>query len=121
MGDPTSTGPHSIDPADRRDSPRVPMKLRVRPLAGGDFVEHDGDISIGGALFHAPEAKEGERFELRFQLPGAAQELSCQGEVLRVREAGEGRRVHLKFVELPIDQELAIARYIDDLLAGTKA
>lgn len=117
MGDPTS----SFDPADRRDSPRVPMKLRVRPLSGGDFVEYDGDLSVGGALFHSPSAVEGDRFELKFQLPGSAQELTCQAEVLRVRDAGDTRRVHLKFAELPIEQELAIAKYIDDLLAGAKA
>src|SRR5687768_13520219 len=119
MGDPTSSGPQSLDPADRRDSPRVPMKLRVRPAGGaGDFVEHDGDLSVGGALFHAPIAVQGDRFELEFQLPGSSHQLQCLAEVLRVREAGDTQRVHLKFVELSIEQELAIARYIDDLLAG---
>lgn len=118
--DPSSAGPLSTDPSDRRDSPRVPMKLRVRPQGGGEFVEYDGDISLGGAFFLASDAREGERYELRFQLPGTEKELSCSGEVLRVRDAGDRRSVHLRFVELPIDQELAIARYIDELLAGTR-
>jgi hypothetical protein len=97
------------------------MKLLVRPVGGGDFVEHDGDISVGGALFHAPTAVSGERYELKFQLPGSTQVMSCHGEVLRVREAGGTQRVHLKFIELPLELELAIAKYIDDLLAGAKA
>lgn len=121
MGDPSASGPHSFDPSDRRDSPRVPMKLHVRPASGGDFVEYDGDLSVGGALFHAAAAVQGDRYELRFQLPGAASSMTCFAEVLRVRDTGPSRRVHLKFLELPIEHELAIAKYIDDLLVGSPA
>jgi len=119
MSDPTSPGPHSFDPADRRDSPRVPMRFHVRPSSGqGEWAAHEGDLSIGGALFHTASAMAGDLYQIKFNLPDKGQEVVCQAEVLRVREAGPLKRVHLKFSELSLEQELAIAKYIDDLIAS---
>ncbi|MDQ3263292.1 MAG: PilZ domain-containing protein [Myxococcota bacterium] len=119
MSDLTSSGPHSFDPADRRDSPRVPMRFHVRPIDGdGDFQLHEGDLSIGGALFHTAVAGAGDLYQIKFRLPDQQQEILCKAEVLRVRDAGSLKRVHLKFVELSLEQELGIARYIDNLIAS---
>lgn len=119
MGDPTGSGPHSFDPSDRRDSPRVPMKFHVRPVGGtGDYQEHEGDLSIGGALFHSPTAVAGAQYEIKFRLPEKTRDVVCKAEVLRVRDVGDTQRVHLKFYDLELEHELAIAKYIDDLIAS---
>jgi uncharacterized protein (TIGR02266 family) len=101
---------------DRRDSPRVPMKILVRQVElGGSFEERVGDIGLGGAFFEERTLPVGRRVELRFRLPGREHEVRCQGEVLRVsREPEERPGAHVKFLDLPTDIELAIARFIDD-------
>jgi hypothetical protein len=103
---------------DRRDSPRVPLKLLVRQVdLGGSFEEKDGDISVGGVYFADRHTPAGRQVELRFRLPGRDKEIRCQGEILRVSE-GKGRYgAHVRFVDLPTDVELAVARFIDDQLA----
>jgi hypothetical protein len=99
--------------SDRRDSARVPLKLLVRETAlGGSFEERDGHLALGGVDFDALHPPVGTRFELRFLLPGARQEIRAVAEVLRITREGERYGAHLRFVEIPIDAELAIARYL---------
>lgn len=100
---------------DRRDSPRVPVKIRVRyPETGGSFEERDGDISIGGVYYREAIPPQSKRVELRFRLPTFAAEASCGGEILRISSEENGRPgVHVRFDELPVDLELALARFID--------
>ena len=114
MADPSNSKPSE---ADRRDSPRVPMKLLIRDLAeGGSFQELEGDISVGGVAFHVRYPPTGSQFEVRFRLPGQDKDVRCKAELIRIRDEAEGKGVHLRFLEIDVDQELAIARYIDDLL-----
>jgi len=99
--------------SDRRDSARVPLKLLVREVAlGGSFEERDGHLALGGVDFAALHPPVGTRFELRFLLPGGRQEIRAVAEVLRITREGERYGAHLRFVEIPIDAELAIARYL---------
>ncbi len=118
MADPSNSGIHDKPSgADRRDSPRVPMKFLVRDLAeGGSFQELQGDLSVGGAAFHVRYPPTGSQFEVRFHLPGLEKDVRCKAELLRVRDEAAGKGVHLRFLELDVNLELAIARYIDDLL-----
>ncbi len=118
MADPSNSGIHDKPSgADRRDSPRVPMKFLVRDLAeGGSFQEFQGDLSVGGAAFLGRYPPTGSQFEVRFRLPGQDKDVRCKAELIRVRDEAEGKGVHLRFLEIDVDQELAIARYIDDLL-----
>lgn len=100
---------------ERRDSPRIPMKILVRQVElGGSFEERPGDLGVGGAFFEERSIPVGRRVELRFRLPGLEREVRCQGEVLRVSREPEKAGVHVRFMDLPTEVELAIARFIDD-------
>ena len=100
---------------DRRDSPRIPVKLWVRMVdAGGSFEERDGDVGVGGAYFEDRHLPVGKAVQMRFSLPGKTDEIRCEGEILRISEQPSKFGAHVRFVDLPTDAELAIARYIDD-------
>jgi hypothetical protein len=103
---------------DRRDSPRLPIKLLVRDVeAGGSFEERDGDIGVGGVFFKERFVPTGRRVELRFQLPTMTDEIRCEGEVVHFSEADGRTGAHVQFLELPIATERAIARFIDERVA----
>lgn len=98
---------------DRRDSHRVPIELLVRDAAlGGSFEPYHGNIGIGGVYFDALHPPVGSKVELRFLVPGAREEVRAIGEVLRVSREGERFGAHVKFIEIPLDAELAIARFL---------
>jgi uncharacterized protein (TIGR02266 family) len=101
---------------DRRDSPRIPLKLKVRyPENGEAFVERDGDIALGGVYYTEAMPPQEARVEVRFSLPTLQQEAHCTGEILRISSTEDGRPgVHVRFDELPVELELALARFIDD-------
>ncbi len=99
--------------ADRRDSQRIPVPLLVRDATlGGSFEQLDGNLSLGGVFFDGLHPPVGSRFELRFILPGAREEIRAVGEVLRVSREGAKFGAHLKFVDIPLEAELAIARFL---------
>jgi hypothetical protein len=101
------------DESDRRDSMRVPIQLLVRDAAlGGSFEPYAGNLGIGGVYFEANHPPVGSRVELRFLVPGAREEIRVAGEVLRVSREGSRFGAHVKFVEIGLDAELAIARYL---------
>ncbi len=101
------------DEADRRDSMRVPIQLLVRDAAlGGSFEPFVGNLGIGGVYFEAAHPPVGSRVELRFLVPGAREEIRVAGEVLRVSREGPRFGAHVKFVDIGLDAELAIARYL---------
>ena len=100
--------------ADRRDSLRVPIRLMVRDVAlGGSFDEHAGNLSLGGAYFTEGHPPFGTRVELRFIVPGVHGEVRAQGEILRVSRDGRAFGAHVKFADLPLETELAIARFLE--------
>lgn len=102
---------------DRRDSPRVPMRLRVRRAGGSeDFETRDGDLSLGGCAWHGAGLEAGARVEVRFSLPMLPDEVEATGEVLQVTHGPQGPAAHVRFVDLPVEAELAIARHLDDVL-----
>ncbi len=99
--------------ADRRDSQRVRIHLLVREAAlGGSFEPFDGNLGIGGVYFDAAHPPFGSHVELRFLLPGAPEEIQALGEVLRVSREGARFGAHVKFVDIPLEAELAIARFL---------
>ncbi len=117
MSDATPSHAAAPDPraaaADRRDSTRVPIPLLIREEAlGGSFEAHDGNLSLGGAYFEALHPPAGDRFAVRFLLPGLREEIQAQAELLRVTREGERFGAHLRFVDLSLDTELAIARFL---------
>jgi hypothetical protein len=99
--------------AERRDSARVPVKLLVRDFAlGGSFEPFDGNLGIGGVWFEALHPPVGGALELRFLVPGAREEVHVLGDVVRVTREGDRFGAHVKFVDIPLEAELAIARWL---------
>ncbi|WP_242392336.1 PilZ domain-containing protein [Anaeromyxobacter oryzisoli] len=99
--------------ADRRDSRRIPVALLVRDLAlGGSFEPYAGNLALGGVYFEALHPPAGSRLEVRFLLPGVQGEVHAVAEVLRVSHEGERFGAHLRFVEIPLEAEMAIARHL---------
>jgi hypothetical protein len=99
--------------ADRRESVRVPMRLFVRDAAlGGSFEPRDGHLALGGVDFEALHPPAGARLDVRFILPGSEGEIRARAEVLRVSREGARFGTHLKFTDIPLDAELAIARFL---------
>lgn len=115
MDDRAGKGAGAQGEADRRDSRRVALRLLVRDSTlGGSFEPFDGNLGIGGVWFVAPHPPVGHRLELRFLVPGAPEEVRAVGEVLRVTREGDRFGAHLKFVEIPLEAELAIARFLQE-------
>ena len=108
---------------ERRESPRVPMQFQVRPVEGeAVFEAREGDLSLGGCAWRGGTMEAGPHVELRFRLPSLPDELRVRGEVLHVREGPLGLATHVRFMDLPVETELAIARHLDDLeLASPKS
>src|SRR5512138_2788580 len=104
--------PAVADPyAERRDSHRIPVRLLVRePALGGSFEARDGNLSIGGVLYWALHPPVGGRVEVRFFIPGFKREVQAIGEVLRVSREGDRFGTHVRFVEIPLDAEMTLAR-----------
>jgi len=108
---------------DRRESPRVPMRIRVRrentSLA---FDSREGNISLGGFAWFGAALSVGQKVEARFTLPGSTEEIQVRGEVLHVGHGSRGSSAHVRFLDLPVETEMLIARYLDDLeLAESKS
>src|SRR5687767_4728865 len=92
--------PHalSIRLEDRRESPRVPMRFRVRGAgAHGEFLEVDGDLSLGGMAFFSRNPAPYDRVEARFKLTRSGIELRAEAEVVRRSYDGQFHGLHLKF------------------------
>ena len=100
---------------DRRDSLRVPIQLLVRDDAvGGSYEPYAGNLALGGVWYDSFHPPVGSHLQLRFLVPGARQEIRAFGEVLRVSREGARFGAHVKFVDIPLDAELAIARYLQE-------
>lgn len=105
--------PRVATASDRRDSARVSLPLLVRDVElGGSFEEHPGNLGLGGAYFEFLHQPAGNRLEVRFLLPGRREEIQALAEVVRVTREGERFGVHLRFVDLPLEAELALARFL---------
>lgn len=107
---------------ERRDSPRVPMTFLVRDvgLLDGEWEERQGDLSLGGISWRGKTAPHGVEVDVRFRLPLVPKEVRARGEILRVKAAGVGIDFHLRFTELSLPAEMAIARFLDEWMAKQK-
>lgn len=112
----SESGSSGVDKAilDRRDSPRVPMRFWAREQGDNSWMEYDGDLSVGGVFFKSSVPPRGTRFEIKLKLPQARSELLASGELIRFGTKGDAG-AHIRFVDAPLDVELAIAKYLDDL------
>ena len=101
---------------DRRDSPRVTMRFQVRRAGTADtFDSREGNLSLGGFAWFGSAMPVGTKVEARFNLPGSPEEIQVRGEVLHVGHGSRGTSAHVRFMDLPVEAELRIARYLDDV------
>jgi hypothetical protein len=104
---------------DRRDSDRVPCRILVREAAlGGSFEERVGNLSIGGVYFAGLHPPAGSIIEVRFFVPGHEQEIEARGEVVRVSRDGDQFGAHIRFTEILLESELALARFLQGRAGG---
>ncbi len=103
---------------DRRDSPRVPMTFLLRDAARSEteWVERDGDLSLGGVYWRGKTPPFGSRVEVRFRLKGIPKEIRTFGEIIRILDTGSNLDFHVRFTELDVSTELSIARFLDEWL-----
>jgi hypothetical protein len=107
--------------SDRRDSPRVSVKLWIRQVEVGEaFEEREGNVGVWGAYFESTSAPIGKVVELKFALPGLDEEFLCNGEILSISEQRDKFGAHVRFVDLSTEVELTIAKFIDDNALGDK-
>ncbi len=107
------------DVHDRRDSPRVPFSFRVRcARESEEFEQSNGDLSTGGVFWAAGHPVPCRDVEVRVTLPGHDDEIAARGEIVGTREQQGSVGFHVRFVELSTEGELAIARYIDEVVIG---
>lgn len=87
------------------------------------WEERTGDLSVGGMRWSGKTPPRGNLVEVRFQLPGYEREVVAKGEVIRVSETRTGVDFHVRFADLDVQSELAVARYLDDMmvLAGKES
>jgi hypothetical protein len=101
---------------ERRESPRVSMRLRVKRADSADsFEAREGNLSLGGFAWFSGAQPVGSKIEVRISLPDAGEELQLRGEVIHVAHGSRGTSAHARFLELPVEAELRIARYLDDV------
>jgi len=100
---------------ERRDSARIPFTFQVRDAAlGGSFETYEGNIAIGGVYYAGLHPPAGAKVEVRFLLPGESGEVMAMGEVIRVSREGERFGAHIRFTEIPLESELALARFFQE-------
>lgn len=80
------------------------------PAAGGSFEEWPGWLDATGIHFtmsHPPA----RRLELRFLLPGAAEESRAGGEVIRVDRENDRFVAHVRLDDMDAASRAAVARF----------
>ncbi|RLB59021.1 MAG: PilZ domain-containing protein [Deltaproteobacteria bacterium] len=105
---------------DRRESHRLPIDVEVRQ-GNAPFSSHQGNIGIGGVFFKTPlDLPTGALVQLRFTLPDNSEAIQAKGEVVEITAVGrpEDRGTRVRFIDLDIKNELAIARFLDDHAAS---
>jgi hypothetical protein len=99
------------DSSDRRDSFRVPIEVMIRDLAlGGSFEPRTARLSLNGIYFTEGHPPIGRQVEFRFLPPGGRTEVRSRGEIVRVDQEGARFGALVAFQDLPVEDELAIAR-----------
>jgi c-di-GMP-binding flagellar brake protein YcgR len=103
---------------DRRESPRLPIKVWVKNTSSNAFQQVQGDISVGGMHFLDKLPIDGKRIDLRFKLPGRSEEVHVAGEVVDISKKDTGYGAHVRFGEMDLQTQRAIARFIDERTGG---
>jgi hypothetical protein len=98
---------------ERRTSPRAPLRLWVvDPGESGVPTVYEGEVGLGGASWWTRYPPIAPEVDIHFRLPEGF-ETRAHAKVLRVLEDGVDHRVQVKFTDLPVKVELALARYLE--------
>jgi PilZ domain-containing protein len=98
---------------ERRMSPRAPLRLWVvDPGESGVPSVYEGEVGLGGASWWTRYPPLAAQVDIHFRLPEGF-ELKARAKVLRVLDDGDDHRVQVKFTDLPVKTELALARYLE--------
>jgi hypothetical protein len=87
-----------------------------RPAA--NWLEGEGNLSTGGIQWSGKRTPNGRLVDVRFRLPGVPREVHAKGEIIRVSGDNGTSRFHVRFTDLDVQSELAIARYLDRVFFG---
>jgi hypothetical protein len=98
--------------SDRRDSARVERGLRVRAEGAEVAAPVQGELGLGGASWRQTTPVS-PRYEVSFHLPDLAEDVVAKAEVVRTEPEATATRVRVRFVELPLVVELALARFVE--------
>lgn len=84
--------------ADKRKQERVPVELWIEAERDGElYFQRASNLSIGGAFFaQTIPLPLGTKVSLKFELPGDAVEIRCNGEIVTAKDLGMG----VSFVDL---------------------
>lgn len=99
---------------ERRDSPRVSHRFWVSTQgeAAGLSQVYEGHLGLGGVTFWTPFPPSSEKVEIGLRIYSWPDEFKATGHVVREHRDDGMVQVHVTFDELPIQQELALARYL---------
>lgn len=94
------------------------MRFLVRDTAAteGAWEEREGDLGLGGLSWKGKSSPIGTFVDVRFRLPGVSKEIRARGEIIRMSGGGKDLGFHVRFTELDVNSELAIARHLDESL-----
>lgn len=100
---------------DRRESPRVAVKMWVRGIETEEQGwEYFGNISLGGAFIETDTPPpEGRIVEIKLMNIDEEGDLILEGEVIAI---DIGRGIRVKFIESNFEDERRLARYLDELI-----
>ena len=107
---------------ERRESPRVPMAFLIRDATEEEapWALGEGNLSLGGFQWRGKPAPKGKLVDVRFRLPRFRREIRAKGEVIRVTGENGSSRFHIRFTELELKSEMAIARFLDEVFYNKK-
>lgn len=77
---------------EKRKEERVPVDLWIEASREGElYFQRAANLSVGGAYFaQTIPLPVGSRVALKFELPGDAAEILCEGEIVTAKELGMG-------------------------------
>lgn len=104
-------------PRDRRECARAPFVAAVRSASDGAVeLALSLDLSRTGMRLRraAPAETAGPEVRIEFELPDGEGPVVARGQLLCVEGDGSFRASGLRFVDLSLEDELRIARFVDD-------
>lgn len=101
---------------DRRQNARAPLDLWVEEEKGNElYFRRTGNISPGGIYFEQTIPHSlGTRVKIRFSLPGNADVIEAEGEIVNTPEVKDGLGMGLEFRDLDAATQKRIQKWVDE-------